>query len=128
MQIIFDTNFLIYLVKYKLFFKLEDHYSHAKWIVPIQVINELKHLKEKVALQIIEKYYYEGKIEKPDLSEGHTDEIIVEYARLLKKKLKEKKKEEKIKVATMDKKLIDKLKKAKIGIIIIRQKNFFEEF
>jgi len=113
-MIILDTNFLVYIMKYKLAYQLEEHRKEI--IIPDQVINELYSLSKKarikdreaakMALVLIEGW----KIKKEE-TEGGADEAIKTLA--LKNKAT---------VATMDKLLIKELKKSKIHILKIRQK------
>ena len=115
-MIILDTNFLIYAIKYKLAHGLEEY--RQELAVPEQVVFELEMLSSKakkikdredakLGLLLVEKWNIKVLNET-----GNADEAIEKLA--LKNRAK---------VATMDKILVNKLKKAGIKILKIRQKN-----
>lgn len=116
MKIIPDTNLLIYLAKYKLL----DELSIYDLIVPRRVIEELVFLSKDretnaedrtssiVALEFLKK----RKI-KMIKQRGKTDDIIIDIA-----------KKHKIAIATMDKEMTDRAKKANIEVIKLRQKKY----
>ena len=119
-MIILDTNFLVYLMKYKIAHELEIY--RKELVTPIAVINELKDLSEsaesildrqasQIALIFIEKWAI--KIIK---TKGKADEAIKEIA--IKNKAK---------VATMDSFLARDLKKEGIKLLKIRQKKHIIE-
>jgi len=119
-MIILDTNFLIYIMKYKLAHDIEEHINQLA--VPVQVINELKTLAKNaektadrqaanLALMLLEKWKV-----KIIEEEGVADEAIARMA--LKNRAK---------VATLDKILGLKLKKNGISLLKIRQKKHIVE-
>ena len=114
-MIILDTNFLIYMIKYKLAHQLEEH--KQEFAVPEQVVYEIEMLSRdaekikdreyaKLALVLLERW-------KPQVlnESGNADEAILSLAV-----------KNKAKVATMDKILSKKLEKAGVRIMQIRQK------
>jgi len=123
-KLIVDTNFLIYLAKYKLLDKIGEY----KLILLKQVLQEIiflsKNEKEKIqdrdscnlVLQFLKSI--SDKVEYLSEIEGNADNAIVDFC---------KKNNEKFLVGTMDKELISRLKKEKIKILIIRQKKLIEE-
>ena len=115
-MIILDTNFIIYAVKYKLAHDLEEYKNELA--VPEQVIFELEMLSSKsekvkdredakLGLLLVEKWNIKVLNET-----GNADDAIEKLA--LKNQAK---------VATMDKILVNKLKKGGVKILKIRQKN-----
>lgn len=126
MKILLDTNFLLYCAKYNLFFQLEEKYPNAKFIILNEVIFELEKMGKKFKAKTTDKIaattaldYLKLKREKQNLEIIHkkgndVDKIIFEEA----KKIKERD----FFVATMDEALAEKLKKAKINLLRIRQK------
>ncbi|MEM2955964.1 MAG: PIN domain-containing protein [Candidatus Pacearchaeota archaeon] len=119
-MIILDTNFLIYLLKYKIAHQLEE--LKHELAVPSQVIYELEKISvkgnmkdreaAKLVLTLLDKWHI-----RILEAEGNADEAIEFLA-----------KKEGAKVATMDKLLTRKLKKLGIKIIKIRQKKHFIEY
>jgi rRNA-processing protein FCF1 len=119
-KLIPDTNFLIYLSKYKLLDKLLDY----KIILLKPVLEELvsisKGNKEKkadresaeLALMFLKKL----EVTFVEKIEGKADDAILEKAS-----------KEKCLVGTMDRGLIERLKKEKAKILVLRQKKFLEE-
>lgn len=122
MMLILDTNFLIYLVKYKIVDEVKK--MGMTLILPDAVEKELMKLAEKgknkdaalalLALQVIDTY----KAEKKKTKVKNVDKAIVLLA------LEFKEKGEKVFVGTLDRELSRKLKKLGIGIIKIRQKKY----
>jgi rRNA-processing protein FCF1 len=124
-RIIPDTNFLIYLVKFKLLDKLENY---KEILLLKQVLAELvvlsKSEKEKVvdreraslALQFLEKIG--EKVKFVNDIDSKADDAVLELG------MKEKKTAI---VGTMDKELVKRLKKEGIKVLIIRQKKYLEE-
>jgi rRNA-processing protein FCF1 len=120
-KLIPDTNFLIYLAKYKLLDYLEEYDLY----ILKQVIDELKALSSDKKLNSEDKKQcsivlgfletIRGEIEVIDDVEGKTDDAIVKFAG-----------KEKALVGTMDKFLIKRLKEKNISIIYVRQKKFLE--
>ena len=122
MQIIIDTNALIYAAKEKLDVITElKKMGFTKIVIPKEVLSELEHIQTdkkkkgadnaaaKLALQII-KF---SKIDTIYLGKGHPDDKILEFAmaknfavltndRILKKRLKD----ESVPIFTISKKLI----------------------
>jgi len=118
-KLIPDTNFLIYLSKYKLLDKLLDYQLVLLKPVLEELIAISKGDKEKKAdREAAELSLMFLKKEDADMIniKGKADDIIVEYS-----------KENRFSVGTMDKELIKRLKKEKVKIIIIRQKKLVEE-
>ncbi len=123
MLIIPDTNFLIYISKYKLWYNLEKKYGRYKFLVLPEIIYELEKLSKRdkdkeyalLALELVKK------LEKIKKRKGYGDKAILESALML-EKIKQK-----FIIATMDKILIKKLKKEKIKILTIRQKKYLRE-
>jgi len=121
-MLILDTNFLIYLVKYKIVDEVKK--MGMTLILPDAVEKELMKLAEKgknkdaalalLALQVIDTY----KAEKKKTKVKNVDKAIVLLA------LEFKEKGEKVFVGTLDRELSRKLKKLGIGIIKIRQKKY----
>lgn len=124
-RLIPDTNFLVYLARFKLFDKLEEY---KEILVLKQVLAELvvlsKSEKEKkvdregasVALQFIEKIG--SKVTFVNDLDFRTDDAVVELGKREKKTAI---------VGTMDKELIKRLKKEKIKVLMIRQNKYFDE-
>lgn len=119
-MLIADTNFLIYLAKYRLFYSFEEYKKELA--VPKQVIRELENLSKnaekgsdkdaaKTALLILREW--KSRILE---SEGKADNAIISLA-----------KKNSAKVATMDRLLIKELKKAGITILKLRQKKHFTD-
>ena len=118
MQIIPDTNFLIYSAKYKILDSLSDY----NLIIIKQVLNELKRLSKDKKTKTADRQAASVALEflKPRKQriirqKGKADDAILALAKKLK-----------VSVATMDKGMIDKAKKQKIKIIRIRQKKYIE--
>jgi len=119
-MIILDTNFLIYMMKYKLAHQLDDRKKELA--IPEQVITELETISTgrekmpdreaaKLALVLIEKWNI--KLLKKD---GSADDAILNLAV-----------ENGAKVGTLDRLLIKKLRAKKIKVMIIRQKKIIVE-
>jgi len=122
-KLLLDTNFLIYLAKYGMFELLRE--QHADLLVIESVITELKKLSSKgadkanamIALEIINRW----KIPVIDMDIRDTDKGILKAASDLKNN------GENAMVGTMDRGLSEKLEKAGIKILRIRQKKHFIE-
>ncbi len=122
MLIIPDTNFLIYLSKYKLWHNLEKKYGTYKLLILPEIVYELDKLSKKgkdkeytmLALEIVQKL---TNIKK---RKGYADKVIIKKAKTIKKDFI---------IATMDKELTKKLKKQNpnIKILTIRQKKYLQE-
>jgi len=118
MKIALDTNFWIYLSKYRLFDKLREMNLEPILLGPVK--SELEHLSKGnkegvnagVALEMIKKW---GVKETP-IKEKVADRAIFKFALGNKGR---------VKVATMDKELSDMLKKEGIEVVKIRQKKDF---
>lgn len=120
MLIIPDTNFLIYLSKYKLWHELTRLYGHYTFLILPQVAHELKQLAEKAKGKDKEASLLAlTLIKKVKAKKGSADLAIIKAALQLKAK-------QKFVVATMDKELVKKLKKQGIVILTIRQKKYLE--
>ncbi|MEM1535580.1 MAG: hypothetical protein QXQ82_00065 [Candidatus Pacearchaeota archaeon] len=124
-KVVTDTNFLIYLAKYKLFDELVA--LGYELLVPRAIEFELekiannkeKKLKDReaalLARQIIKKWVELKKAKYVDINnEKAIDDAILEFA-----------KKRKAMVATMDVALRKALKKEGIKILILRQKKYF---
>ncbi|UZE94177.1 MAG: ribonuclease VapC [Candidatus Pacearchaeota archaeon] len=123
MLIIPDTNFLIYLSKYKLWHNLEKEYGRYKLIVLPELVYELDKLSKRgkdkeSALLALELTSRITRIRK---RKGYGDKAILKIASMLKKNKK------RFIIATMDKDLIKKLKKQNMKILTIRQKKYLRE-
>jgi len=122
MLIIPDTNFLIYLSKYKLWDDLEKLYGKYKLVILPEVAYELIKLSKKgkekeyslVAIELT-------KIKKINEKKGYADKAILKKAKKLKKTKK------RFTIGTMDKILMDKLNKQNVKILTIRQKKYIME-
>jgi uncharacterized protein len=122
MKIIPDTNFLIYLSRFKLLDQL-GYFNKILLLKPVlqELIILSKNKKEKsedqnsskIVLEFFEKI--KDKIDFID-SNDKADDAIIKIA-----------KKEKIIVGTMDKELKKRLKQQSSSILIIRQKKFLEE-
>ncbi|MCX6742202.1 MAG: hypothetical protein NTX24_03455 [Candidatus Pacearchaeota archaeon] len=124
-RIIPDTNFLIYLVRFKLLDKIENY---KEILLLKQVLAELvvlsKSKGEKVvdreragiALQFLEKIG--EKVKFVNDIDSKADDAVLELG------MKEKKTAI---VGTMDKELIKRLKKEGLNVLMIRQKKYLEE-
>ncbi|MBU2522803.1 MAG: hypothetical protein KKE23_00750 [Nanoarchaeota archaeon] len=118
MKLLLDTNFWIYTAKYKLFDKLKE--MNVELILISPIMRELETLSmagndridSSVALEMIKRW----NIKTFEIKERKTDEAILKFA-------SERKSE--IKVATMDKKLSERLSRAGVRIMKIRQKKDF---
>ena len=128
MRIIADTNFLIYLAKYKIFDEIEQF--GKKITLPLQVLDELKGFslkkgkdKEAAALCLIvlKRWEKQKKVNFEKIEAESADAAIVKMA------LAEKEKGKEFVVATHDRRIIKKLKKAKIRLIGVRQKRYLAE-
>lgn len=119
-MIILDTNFLMYIIEYRIAHILED--KKKDLAVPIPVILELEQLSErarkskeraaaKLAIVLLEKWNVN--VLRAD---GYADDAIKELA--LKNRAK---------VATMDKLLGRRLKEAGVRVLKIRQKKHLVE-
>jgi len=126
MEILLDTNFLIYIAKYKIASEL-DKFFPKKLFLPEQVLREIKGIAAKgkgadkesavIALALINNWKNNKKLFVVQTIVKSADKALLELA-ITKAANKD------IAVATLDKKLIKRLKKAKIGIIGIRQKKY----
>lgn len=114
MLAITDTNFLIYLAKYKLWHKFED--LRFKTIMLPEVYSELKTLKQDLVLDLIKKSKIKVQGEKSGLS---ADNAILQKAKQLKSSNSE------FVVATLDKALVKKIKKYS-SVLTIRQKKYLK--
>ncbi len=122
MLIIPDTNFLIYISKYKLWHDLERKYGKYKLIILPEIAYELIKLSKKgkeketslVAIELT-------KIKELRKKKGYGDKAILKKGKILKKNKK------RFIIGTMDKELMKKLKKERIKILIIRQKKYLVE-
>ena len=104
-----DTNFIITCIKQKIDFFEELRFIGFDIIIPDKVIDELKKLKQTLALKLLEK----NNFKKIILIGKDVDNSIINYA----------KKNPEIIIATLDKELSNKLKNRKI---IIRGKKKLE--
>lgn len=127
MEILLDTNFIIYLFKYKLIDSFVSLHPNLV-LVPECVVLELEKLiktkkgrdKEsaKLGLLLIDKLKREKIISIAESSSKYTDDALFDIA------MDKSNKGVQVFVATLDKWLIKKLKKAKIGVLKIRQERY----
>ena len=122
MKLIPDTNFLIYLAKYRLLDNLENY----ELILLRQVLEELvviskgdrENMKDRnlafLILQFLDKI--KAKTKYVENVKGNADDALLGLAM-----------KEKCIVGTMDKELTERLKKEKIKVLIVRQKKLLEE-
>ena len=118
-MIILDTNFLVYILKYKITHQIEEY--KKEMAIPDRVIEELEKLSEKgkvkdreaAKLALLLAKEWKIKIIK---AKGKADEAIEKLAI-----------ENKAKVATLDKALAQRLKEHKIKLLQIRQKKYVIE-
>jgi len=120
MKILLDTSFILTCLKEGIDFLEAENFG--KLVLPSEVINELKKLKEnkkgeeklraELALDIIGKT--KDSFEIIDLNSGHVDSGIINFV-----------KNRKIIVATMDKELKKKLKN-KVRVLSIRARKKLE--
>ena len=109
-QILLDTNFILTCVKQKIDF-FEDLLGE-KILIPEQVVNELKKLKDKnseLALKLLEK----NKFKNIDIGKGHVDKRIIKFVN----------ENPHVIVATLDREIKRKVKSPKL---VIRQKRKLE--
>lgn len=118
MQLIPDTNLLIYLAKYKILDELNDY----DLIILRRVIEELVYLSkdretkmEDRTSAVVALEFLKNKKIKIIKQRGHTDDIIIDVA-----------KKYKIAIATMDKELSNRARKQNIKIIKLRQKKYLK--
>ena len=127
MELILDTNFVIYLFRYKLIASLVSLRPNLV-IVPDCVVSELNKLvrtkkgrdreSAKFGLMLIDRLKEQNILSVVQSSSKYTDDALFDLA------MEKKDKGIEVLVATLDKWLIKKLKKAKIGILGIRQKKY----
>lgn len=128
MLLITDTNFLVYCAKYRILYKIEE--LNAKLLLPRQVLLELELLSKKarkssdrnaasLALEFISGLRKEGKIIIKNMPEHDADDAVLNLA------LENKNNE--VLVATHDRELMKRLKKAKINLIGVRQNKYLSE-
>jgi len=102
---ILDTNFILSCVKQKIDFFEDIKMMGIQILIPKQVINELKNLKNQnseLSLKILEK----NRFKKIDLGKGDVDRSIIKFA----------KKNPRIIVATLDREIKKKVKNLKLLI------------
>ena len=127
MEILLDTNFVIYLFRYKLIDSLVSLKPNLI-IVPDCVVSELNKLLKtkrgkdresaKLGLLLLEQLKRQNLLSVIPSPSKYTDDALFDIA------ADKNSKGMQVFVATLDKWLIKKLKKAKIGILGIRQKKF----
>jgi len=119
-QAILDTNFILTCVKQKIDFFEKIPQMGVQIIIPKQVIEEIKRVANstkklhhrddaKLATVILEK----NKFEEVDLNENYVDKGLLKFVE----------KNPKVIIATLDKKLKDKIKNSKL---IVRGKKKLE--
>lgn len=104
-QALLDTNFILTCIKQKIDFFDELEKEGIQILIPTQVINEIKNLKNQysgLALKILEK----NKFKKIDIGKGHVDKSIINYSR----------KNPKVIIATLDKEIKESVKNKKLVI------------
>lgn len=120
MKLLLDTNFWIYISKYKMFDRLREMNVELLLIGP--VMRELETLSRVgnaridagVALEMIKRW----KIIPIEVKENKTDNAIIKFAS---------ERKEEVRVATMDRGLSERLSRAGVEIMKIRQKKDFLE-
>ena len=124
MEILIDTNTLIYAAKDKvdLFSLIKNQFPHAEIIIPEEVILEIKRvkanakkLKERKAASLILQIMKNIPIKKIVMGQGNVDNLLAKEALM-----------RKAAVLTYDKLLKQKLKKAGIRTIFLKQKKILE--
>ncbi len=108
-KVILDTNFLLTAIKFKIdiFSQLQEYDVY----ILDKTLDELKNKKnEKLAKELLKKYNV--KIIKT-MSNKNVDDLLLEFNDYI--------------IATQDKELKEKLKKAKISTISLRQKKYLIE-
>ena len=125
MILIADTNFLIYLSKYKVAHELEE--LHLKIVLPSQVFSELEKKSKEgkgedkkaahYALILVKEWEKHNSLSIQEIKAKSADDAIIDLALENKGNCF---------VATHDKELMKKLKKDKIAVIGVRQKKFLE--
>ena len=125
MILIADTNFLIYLVKYKVAHELEE--LNMRVVLPSQIVSELEKKSKEgkgedkkashYALVLVKEWEKNNSLEIKKVEAKSADDAIISLALENKGNCF---------VATHDKELMKKLKKAKIAVIGVRQKKFLE--
>ena len=126
MELVLDTNFWIYLAKYRLFDKLKGMRIELILLEPVK--RELESLSRSgkegtnasVALEMIKRW----DIKAVPSKERDADDAILKFAAENKA---HKRSSESVKVATMDKELSERLKKEGIQTMKIRQERDFLE-
>lgn len=123
MEVLLDTNFLIYIARYKIASELDKLFPR-KLLLPKQVLKEIEGIVAKgkgadkeaaaLALTLIDKWKSSKKLFVIQTRAKSADKALLDLATGKKNRV----------VATLDKKLIKRLKKAKVGIIGIRQKKY----
>ena len=129
-MILLDTNFLLYLAKYRIAHAIDN--LGEKLLLPKQVLKEITDISARskgslkqsaaIALALIEKWQQQGKLTIRTIEAKSADASLLKLAVLNKIN-----KTENVAVATLDKKLIKRLKKASIDIMKIRQKKLVEK-
>lgn len=116
MELIPDTNFLVYLAKYKLLDELKNY----KIILVPQILAELKKLEQDKKIKVEDRraatvalLFLESLNPKIEKAEGNTDDAILVIAKKLNAK-----------IGTMDKWLSNKAKELGLKIVKIRQKKY----
>lgn len=111
-----DTNFLIYLVKYKMLDELDKY----KLVTIAQVLEELDKITKAKKTKVDDRVaasialdYFKSKNPELKIQKGPTDNAIIALAKKLGAK-----------IGTMDKGLTTRAKKQGIEIIKIRQKRY----
>lgn len=110
-QVLLDTNFILSCIDKKIDFIEKLTLEGYEILIPKQVINEIKRIKNKNS-ELALKILLNSKIKKIDLKQNYVDKGIIEFS-----------KKNNISIATIDKGLKNKLKSKKI---IIRGKNLEE--
>ncbi|MFH1608324.1 MAG: PIN domain-containing protein [archaeon] len=104
-QVILDTNFILTCIKQKIDFFEQIPSRGIQIIIPKQVINEIRNLKNpntEFSLKLLEK----NKFKKIDIGKGHVDKRIILYAN----------KHPNTIIATLDKEIKNKVKNNKLVI------------
>ena len=118
MKLLLDTNFWIYVAKYGMIDKLRE--MHVDLILLSPVARELETLsgvgKDKISASVALEMIKKWGIKTVEIKERKTDDAILKFASENK---------EEMKVATMDRGLSERLSRAGVRIMKIRQKKDF---
>lgn len=104
-KVLLDTNFILTCVKQKIDFFEEIKLKGMQIIIPTQVIQEIKKLKNQYA-ELAIKLLQKNKFKEVDIGKGHVDKRIIDYS----------KENPAMIIATLDKEIKNKTKSHKLII------------